>query len=498
MLKRRTIVLFLPPYAGRVLGPPLGLFCLAAPLREAGYEVRIIDGAITPDYLPVLEAELQDALCFGISLLTGSMIHHAISAARHAKVLRPDLPVILGGWHPSLLPGQTLREDFVDVVVRHQGEITFLEVVKRLDAGKGLDLVAGCWFKRDGRIHQNPDRPMAPLESIPSPAFDLIDFDAYEAASGERKLTYASSVGCPYACNYCTDMVFYKRRFNAYTAQRVVWEVTDLVARHRLTEVALLDSNFLVDTKRAVQIARGFLDSGVRLRWTFQASTDLLCRMSDEEVRLLGASGVTHIGFGAESGSEEVLLKMNKQHQRIDDMFESARKCKLAGIRTTFNLIFGYPGETDADRRETWKIMGRIADRFDNASFSPNVFTPYPGIPIWQELKELGVQEPGSLEEWAGIDLGTNVLPWLRGKTYERLDRGISYFLLSNEVRKAARNGSRAGLLRTLGTPLRWRLRYQFFRAPLELWLVAAKNWLTVRRSLITGQSLGRRLEKIC
>jgi anaerobic magnesium-protoporphyrin IX monomethyl ester cyclase len=498
MLKRRTIVLFLPPYAGQVLGPPLGLLCLAAPLREAGYEVTIIDGAIEPDYLASLERELEDALCFGISLLTGSMIRHAVAAARRVKALRPELPVILGGWHPSLLPAQTLQEEFVDIVVRHQGEITLLEIANRLQAGKGLDMIAGCWFKRDGRIHQNPDRPMAPLEALAPPAFDLADFDSYESASGERKLTYATSVGCPYACNYCTDMVFYKRRFNAYSARRVVQEVTSLVSRHRLHEVAMLDSNFLVDTKRAVQIARGFVESGARFRWTFQASTDLLCRMPDEDVQLLGTSGVSHIGFGTESGSEEVLVKMNKHHQRIEDMFEAARKCKLAGIRTTFNLIFGYPGETEADRRQTWKIMGQIADRFDNVSFSPNVFTPYPGIPVWPELKELGVKEPASLEEWAGIDLGTNILPWLTGKPYERLHRGISYFLLSNEVRKAMRTGSRARLLRTLRRPLRWRMRHQFFRAPLELWLVAAKNWLIMRRSLITGQSLGCRLERIC
>ncbi len=77
----------------------------------------------------------------------------------------------------------------------------------------------------------------------------------------------------------------------------------------------MLDSNFLVDTRRAVEIARGFLASGLRFRWTFQASTDLLCRMSDEEVRLLGDSGVSHIGFGTESASAEVLEKMDKHHQ---------------------------------------------------------------------------------------------------------------------------------------------------------------------------------------
>ncbi len=165
----------------------------------------------------------------------------------------------------------------------------------------------------------------------PVPAFDLVDFDAYERACGVRKLAYATSVGCPYACNYCTDMVFYKRRFNALSAERVAGELAALVTRYRIAEVALLDSNFPVDLKRALRIAAAIKESGVKFRWTFQASTDFLCRMSEDEVRLLGESGVSHMGFGTESTSEDVLKLMNKRHQRVDEMFETARKANLAG-----------------------------------------------------------------------------------------------------------------------------------------------------------------------
>ncbi len=127
----------------------------------------------------------------------------------------------------------------------------------------------------------------------------------------------------------------------------IVEDVSRLVRQHDLSEIALVDSNFLVDTKRAVAIAQGFLEAGLKIRWTFQASTDLLCRMSDSEVQLLGQSGVSHIGFGTESASPEVLKRMNKPHQHIPDMFEAARKCAAANIRVTYNLIFGFPGEDD-------------------------------------------------------------------------------------------------------------------------------------------------------
>src|ERR1700682_58807 len=109
----RKVVLFLPPYSGGLIGPPLSLLSLAAPLRDAGFDPVVIDGALRSDYLELIEKEIQDCLCFGLSLLTGPMIDKAITVARHVKHLRPDLPVIFGGWHPSLLPAQTLREPYV-------------------------------------------------------------------------------------------------------------------------------------------------------------------------------------------------------------------------------------------------------------------------------------------------------------------------------------------------------------------------------------------------
>ena len=193
------------------------------------------------------------------------------------------------------------------------------------------------------------------------------------------------------------------------------------------------------------RLRSGFVESGVKFEWSFQASTDLLCRMTDEEVELLGKSGVSHIGFGTESASPEVLSLMNKRHQHVADIGEAARKCMRAGIRVTLNLIFGYPGEEERHRRETLRVMAGIARKYENVSFSPNMFTPYPGIPIWPELRAQGLAEPATLSEWADIDLGITNLPWLRGRDLEALRRGIAYFLLDAKIgRRAAKSTSAA------------------------------------------------------
>lgn len=498
---KNRVVLFFPPYDGPPLGAPACLLALASPLVDAGFPVSIIDAAIDPDYERTVARETEDALCLGVSLLTGPMIRSAVKTARLVRRLRPGLPIVFGGWHPSLLPEETLRHDAVDVVIRGQGELTMLEVAQRLADGKDLAGVRGASIKLGNEILHNPERPVENINNLPTPAYHLADFDAYARVRGVREIGYPSSVGCPYACNYCTDQVFYKRRFNAYRAERVVSEVADLVSRHRLEEVAFLDSNFPVDVKRAVAIARGFAESKVRFRWTVQASTDLVCRMSDDEVRLLVEGGLHHMGFGTESASEEVLALMNKKHQRIADMFETARKTEQAGMRVTFNVILGYPGETERDRVETFSIMSEIARRHSNVSFSPNVFTPYPGIPIWPQLREMGVREPKSLEEWEVVALGNNLLPWLQGEELARLRRMIEYFLLNNQIRRAAAH--RAGWLgqgvrRALGAPLRWRLRSNRFGFPWELWLARSTERLVTRRSLVTGQELRHGMGEVC
>jgi anaerobic magnesium-protoporphyrin IX monomethyl ester cyclase len=497
---KNKVVLYYPPYDGPPLGPPLCLLSVASPLIQAGFHVRIIDSAITEDPEVTVANEVRDALCFGVSFLTGPMIKDAIRVSKLVRILRPDIPIIFGGWHATILPAQTLAAGIADIVVRGQGELTMLEVAQRLREGKGAEGVRGSSLKTHGEVIHNPDRPVENLNHLPTPAFSMGDIDAYERKSGLRKVTYTSSVGCPYACNYCTDLVYYGQRFNAYKAERVINEVTTLVSRWRLHEVAFLDSNFPVDVNRAVAIARGFVDSGLKFRWTFQASTNLLCRMSDDEVCLLGKSGVSHMGFGTESASPQVLMLMNKNHQRIDEMFETARKTQRAGIRVTFNLILGFPGETDSDRLQTMRVMTDISRRYPHVSFSPNLFTPYPGISIWPELRKKGVREPQSLEEWGDMTLGNNPLPWLTGKPFQKLRRMLDYFMLCAETQRQASKSAwlGRGIRQALAIPLRWRLQADQYTFPWELWLTRGFEQVAARRSLLTGQVLRRGMQQVC
>src|SRR6201993_3817782 len=138
--RSRKIVFFFPSFASSDATAPLGILAVATPLIRAGYQIVLIDSTITPDYKKRVLEEVRDAVCLGISLVTGPMIRETVEIARAVKEWNPEFPIILGGWHPSLLPDQTLQADCVDIVVRGQGEDTMLELVQHIENRSAIDL----------------------------------------------------------------------------------------------------------------------------------------------------------------------------------------------------------------------------------------------------------------------------------------------------------------------------------------------------------------------
>src|SRR5512142_854063 len=145
----KKVVFFFPAFASTEATAPLGILAVATPLLRAGYQVKLIDSTITPNFRARVLDELSDALCLAVSLVTGPMIRETVEIAREAKRLYPDKPVVLGGWHPSLLPDQTLAAPYVDIVVKGQGEDALLEIVERIAAGESLKGVLGVGYKTE-------------------------------------------------------------------------------------------------------------------------------------------------------------------------------------------------------------------------------------------------------------------------------------------------------------------------------------------------------------
>ena len=360
----KKIVFFFPSFTSAEATAPLGILAISTPLLRAGYQVKLIDSTITPNFQQRVIEELADALCLAISLVTGPMIRETVAIAREAKRVYPNKPVVLGGWHPSLLPDQTLAAEFIDMIVIGQGEDAFLDIVRHIEAGELPKGIAGVGYKDKGQIVFNPRRELRPLADMPPKAYQIADFDAYERLCGRRWAMYTSSLACPYNCGYCTNEGVYGRKWNALEPEQVSEELCDLAARYRLQLIWVVDDNFLVDRNRALGIAEGICSRGTRFEWSIQASTNLVTRLSVEEWKLMRRAGLSQVAQGADSGSPKVLHLMNKDFQKLDTIYEAADRLSQAGVRPSFNMIFGYPGEGRTERRESIQLIMNVCRKY--------------------------------------------------------------------------------------------------------------------------------------
>jgi len=472
------VVLFFPSYYSDEAAPPLALIHVAAPLVEKGYDVRIVDSAVTPDSVNAVVNEAKDAVCVGISMVTGPMITQGVEVARAVRAALPHVPIVAGGWHASILPAQTLRSPSIDAVVKGQGEITFLEIVERYAKGeRDLTGIAGSLFKRGDEIVWNPDRGYTDINALPRRPFHLVDFEAYaRKCDGTRWILYCTSHGCPWDCSYCSNASVYGRNWKPLDPTEAVAEMRELEDRYRLEMIDIIDDNYLVRRDRALEIAEGLIRANARFAYYIQTRTDQIDRVSDEDLATLARSGLRRIFFGLESGSAKVMRSVNKRLD-FETVYRTAERCGKVGIRPSFNLIFGLPAEEEEDLRDTLAVVDRVGRANPEADFFTNIFSPYPGSPIWPQAIERGVREPQTLEEWADFHPKIQVLPWLNGVRHARIQRIRDYIRMGYSARQmviTAPTGWRAWARASLRRLARWRLRLMWVRFPIEVWALRA------------------------
>lgn len=468
-MKRHKIVLYNPNAVFFTL--PLALLAVGSALDPARYAVHIVDGRLERDPVEAVLAEIDDALCLGITVLTGAPIRDALRVSRAVKARRPDLPIIWGGWHPSLFPTETLADPAVDVTVQGQGEVTFAEVVERLAAGADLSGLPGTVIRRENaasgaRVLVNPPRALADMNALPAHNYALIDVERYFARKGQRQLDYISSTGCYFRCAFCADPFVFKRRWSALQPARMGDEIEFLWRRYRFSDLAFQDETFFTYRERAVEIAEEFLRRQLDFTWTATMRADQAVRMSEDALALCVRSGLRRVMIGVESGSQEMLDWIEKD-TTIEQVLESAAMCVRHGIGAIFPFIVGFPGESAASVQATLAMVKRL--RAMSPQFETPIFyyQPYPGSRIADEVVRNGYQLPTSLDAWADFDFVGGSGPWVDEQTYRLVER----FKFYNRFAGGAETWPR----RPLQIVARWRCRHDWYHAPLEKALV---EWL--------------------
>ena len=463
-LRRKRIVLYNPIAVFFTM--PLGLLAIASEFDPAEYEVIIIDGRLEGDAAAAVVAQLDGAICLGVTVLTGAPIADALAVSRAAKAARPDLPVVWGGWHPSLFGTECLDEPSVDVTVQGQGEDTFREIVERIERGEGFDGCKGsCYRSADGTARKNPARPMRAVEGFKPHAFSLIEVERYFDLKGTRQFDYISSQGCNFRCAFCADPFVYGRKWSGFPADRLGAEIEELWQAYRFDDLAFQDENFFTRANRVEAIADEFIRRKLPITWTATMRADQGDRLSEELMAKCRQSGLRRLLVGVESGSQEMIDWMKKDI-RLEQVFTTAEKCLRHGISINFPFIVGFPGESDASVAASLDVARRLREMSPTFQVQIFYFKPYPGSPISTAAFEGGHPMAQTLEEWSRFDFIGAASDWVTPEKRRLVERFKFYQQIGYDRSRR--------WLEPIRSVAKWRCRNSAFGAPIEMTLARA------------------------
>ena len=400
---------------------PLSVLALAPKLLRKGYRVEIIDERVDSKPYERLSQLLPEAVCVGISSMTGYQIENAIRLVKHVRS-ETAVPIVWGGWHVSLLPEESIKSEYVDIIVRGQGEETFSELVDAIDRkDTNFASIRGVTYKEGGEIFSTPDRPIIPMEELEPISFELVNTKKYYP-----HFTYISSVGCPNACGFCADAVVYKRQWKALGPERMLEEIAALRKKFtwRVRSLYFIDNNFFVDIERVRRFCQGLIDRKIKMTWEALGHPHQLARFDDDTYRLLRRSGCYRILVGAESGSQEILDYVGKR-STVDDLVQFLEKTKHVGIIPVLSMMCGFPLAPLNDLKDTVAFINEAKRINPKTKIKLFLFTPYPGSRLYHVAVENGFQPPTTLEGWSTHGWSTYTLNKV---TVNYLDPGYEQF----------------------------------------------------------------------
>jgi len=420
-MQKPTVVLYNPKAVFYTM--PLALLAIGSYLDPDKYRVIIIDGRLEENPLEKIYCELQNAVCFAVTVLTGNPIKDALHMSRAVKDKFPKMPVIWGGWHPSLFVTETLEEPCVDIVVKGQGEVSFEELLRRLLGEETLSGLEGISYKENGIIKTNPDRHLTDINSFPAFNYELIDVKGYMKLSGKNQIDYISSQGCRFRCAFCADPVMYNRGWHGYTASRIGEEIGKLWKKYQFAHIHFQDETFFTNKRRVQEVAREFINRKLPVTWFGTMRADQGVRLDDETWQLCKRSGLKKIMIGMEAGTQEMLDWMQKDI-KLEHIFETAEKCVRYNIAIIFSIIVGFPGETAESILQTLEVVKKLRKMSGNFSMSIYYYKPYPGNKIADELSAKGYQFPVGLAEWSDFDyVDSGKSDWLTNAQIKHIER---------------------------------------------------------------------------
>jgi len=397
---------------------PLGLLYLAAAVRARGHHVDLLDGGASTrsracDPPASTKKSLQAGLGFdcspfrlfgrfshfgpsfeeiqervaslkprviGIASLFSPYAAEAEETARAAKRAAPQATVVLGGGHPSAFPAMALTESAIDYVVIGEGERSFAALCDALDRGNEVADVPGLAYRSQGRIHVNPPVFENDLDSLPLPARDLIDPQAYRV--GRRRFTQIlSSRGCPMACRFCSSHLTAGTAFRPRRPEKVVAEMQECISGDDVPVFDFEDDNLTIDRERALHLAGLIRETFGARRLRLDALNGLALKGLDRQViEALAEAGFRRLHLAPLTTEPKTVAAMNRRDS-LADFSRCVEDAIRSGLNVTAYLMVGYPGQTVREIMTALDTLSREPVRV-----CPSIFYPAAGSAVQREL----------------------------------------------------------------------------------------------------------------
>jgi anaerobic magnesium-protoporphyrin IX monomethyl ester cyclase len=434
----QKVLLFNPRSANYKPRIPNSILSIAASIHGK-FDYVIVDGNLETDPSQKISEYLSGGGFgyFGCTAMPGPQLKQAIPISKMIRESFPDIKTIWGGYFASNQSGVVLNSGYVDFVINGPGDKSFPALLDALENSEPYSSVANLVYRHHGELIKTKKDELYDQDELPPLPYDTLNqfypLKKYLGKTylGTKTIAYHSSIGCPFKCSFCAVVPIYNARWKGKSAALIYKDISYLRDHFGGNAIEFHDNNFFVSEKRVVEFSN--LIKNDNMIWWGEGRIDTVNKYSDESLALMRESGCRMIFFGAETGNDEVLKKMDKGGTQSAEQIRSfaARMAKF-DIIPEYSFVLGTPADTPEQVMK--QIDEDIAFIKEIKSINPKteiiiyVYSPVPteGSEMYNKVLESGFRFPHTLEEWIrgqweSFDLRKNPLtPWL---TPEMIDK---------------------------------------------------------------------------
>ncbi len=366
------------------LWAPISLALCAAIVRNNGIEVKLIDcvaakvtfyglSQIIKNYLPDLVI---------INTSTAS-IKEDLFTVNNIKNINPEIRTAIIGIQGTVLTEECFQmSPGLDFIVRGEPEYTVCDLALAIKDNKDISQVKGASYRKNGEIIHNPSREFIKnMDKLPYPAWDLIDLSNYTLPfNNKRFLLVIPARGCLHKCTFCNSKVYYGNNLRLRSVKNVVDELEWAKNKFGIENFLFWTESFTLNKKYALGVAEEILRRKLKISWICNSRVD---DVNEEILGTFKEAGCWMIGYGIESGDENVLIK-TKKGIHINQAIRAVDLAKKNGLQVVAYYVLGLPGETKKSIKKTIKLANKLDTDF--AQFYCAV--PYPGSELYEEAKD--------------------------------------------------------------------------------------------------------------